>query len=485
MTKTLVQILLLAAVVSARPAAGIVLGGGLVRTDCWSVFDGVTATKGATTVECTDGDGACDTDLRADGACTFQLRLCTNQPNVADCKRRKIVRMKVTGVPLDRPRLRTLQQHCGPVDTVIVPLGGIQQTKAGKKTIKVTARARNRPVPDTDTLVLRCLPRKASPGVCASNGTGPGIVDVISAGGGDFDLGWTGAGHDLPGLPGVKLRFCLSDCNGASDPTCNATATTGSGSPNGEVFGTPLPLLAGGVPLCIVHRYADKTIVTTANVQTGVVDLTRKPLSLHADVFRTEAGSVCPRCTGAAVGDSGTCDAGPRQGRSCTVGGVVSVGSEPYALSGDCPPGAPQGERQGNYDLSLPLTTTTSALAGTTPCSGQSKDDACTATTGSCNVDCSAQPGTNGGMSQLCCDDPADTPCFPSAASSGVGRIERDGAVTAPIPVWPDPAYPKQGAAVLSAVSCVSATGADLFRTALGLSGPAAVVLPVTTVWDK
>ena len=484
MTKTIVQILLSAVLAGARPAAAIVLGGGLVRTDCWSVFDGVTATKGATTVECTDGDADCDTDLRADGACTFQVRLCTNQPDVAGCKRRKVVHMKVTGVTLDRPRLRTLQQRCGPIDTVIVPLGGSSQTKAGKKTIKVTARAKNRPVPDTDTLVLRCLPRKASPGVCASNGTGPGILDVISAAGGDFDLGWTGAGHDLPGLPGVSLRFCLTNCDGASDAACTATATTGSGSPNGDVFGAPLPIVSGGVPFCVVHRYADKTITATANIQTGVVDLTKNPLSLHADVYRTEAGSVCPRCTGAHVGDTGTCDAGPRQGRSCTVGGVASVGVESYALSADCPPGAPQGERQGSYDLDLPLTTTASALAGTTPCSGQSTDDAC-ATTGTCSVDCSAQPGTNGGTSQVCCDDPAGTPCFPSAPSSGVGRIERDGAVTAPTPTWPDPAYPKQGAAVLTAVSCASATGADLFRNTLGLSGPAALVLPVTTVWDK
>ena len=51
-----------------------------------------------------------------------------------------------------------------PGGPVIVPLTGSKQTKSGKKTIKVTTRARNRPLPDTDTLVLRCLPRKASPG---------------------------------------------------------------------------------------------------------------------------------------------------------------------------------------------------------------------------------------------------------------------------------------------------------------------------------
>jgi hypothetical protein len=485
MTKTLVQVLLLAAVVSARPAAAIVLGGGVARTDCWSVFAGVTATKGATTVECTDGDPACDTDGRADGMCTFQLRLCTNQPNVATCHRRKIVRMQVKGVTLDRPRLRTLQQRCGPLDTVVVPLGGSNQTKSGKKTIKVTAQARNRPVPDTDTLVLRCLPRKSAPGVCASNGTGPAILDLTGDTGGDFDLGWTGAGHDLPGIPGVKLRFCLTDCNGASDPTCTATATTGSNSPNGDVFGTPLPLVAGDVPLCLVHRYADTTLSATANVQTGVVDFTRKPLSLHADVFRTEVGSVCPRCTGTVAGDHGTCDAGPRQGRSCTVGGVVTVGGEPYPLSGDCPPGSPQGERQGSYDLDLPLTTTTSALAGTTPCSGQSKDDACAPTGTGCRINCNAQPPSNGGVSELCCDDPAGTPCFPSSAASGIGRIEREGFVVAPAPAWPDPAYPKHGVVIFNAVSCASATGADLFQNTLGLSGPAAIILPVGTSFDK
>ena len=62
---------------TVRTGRAEVLGGGLVRTDCRTVFRGVTATNVNSGVVCSDGDPECDRDGVADGTCHFDVRLCT------------------------------------------------------------------------------------------------------------------------------------------------------------------------------------------------------------------------------------------------------------------------------------------------------------------------------------------------------------------------------------------------------------------------
>src|SRR5262249_30579959 len=144
---------------------------------------------------------------------------------------------------------------------------------------------------------------------------------------------------------------------------------TGTGTKdnvNGAFFGPPLPLIAGGVPVCVVNRYqvtgAPNGISGTFNMQTGEVV---SNIKLFSDVFVTDSSLVCPRCEG------GTCDSGKNRGKSCTVDGQVNVTqslapNKLFHLSKDCPPvGAPVAS------LNIPLAPTTNQA--TTPGTGGSK----------------------------------------------------------------------------------------------------------------
>jgi len=110
--------------------------------------------------------------------------------------------------------------------------------------------------------------------------------------------------------------------------------------PKGATFGPPLPLIAAGIPVCLVSRFVDHGVSGRANVQTGSISV---GVSVVADVYLTAATDVCPRCTGATVGDAGTCDSGTNEGAPCTVEGLATVfgapaGDDVYPVSGACPP---------------------------------------------------------------------------------------------------------------------------------------------------
>src|SRR6185369_4340502 len=98
-------------------------------------------------------------------------------------------------------------------------------------------------------------------------------------------------------------------------------------------------------------------------------------VNLLSQIFLSSQTAVCPRCSGDAPGDAGTCDAGARQGRACTTEGVVTVanaaGDRRYTLSPDCPP---NGTPAGTLSIALGLTTGNSTLSGSRPCPGQSQD---------------------------------------------------------------------------------------------------------------
>ena len=307
--------------------------------------------------------------------------------------------------------------------------------------------------------------------------------------GSDLDNGWTGTSHNFPIIGGTTLKYCLSDCDRTSATTCTATGTTGAGSLNGPTFGAPLPLLAAGIPVCVVNRYQPGDLKGTFDLQTGEAGTTTPNLvPLFSDIYLRlgKSAAVCPRCMvaggGGGIGSVGKCDAeSSTPGASCTVDGVATVqqgppGTQSYTLSSSC---TPAGGAAATLDIPLNLTTGTATKSGSKPCpdgttgAPQTQDDSCgagTCTPGACTgTACVSGSGENcvdikGGISQACCSNSTSTPCF---ATKGGGEIRRTGTPTT-----------DGGTAVFATTFCIDATGSPAIDTTTGLPGPGALVLP-------
>ena len=347
------------------------------------------------------------------------------------------------------------------------------------------------------------LPVNACPG---NEAGGPGRLFLRAAPdgtGSDLDLGRNGTFHNFPLAGGTTLDLCLSGCDASGNPACTGSGSTGPGSPNGETFGPPVPLLAANTPLCVVNRFAGDVLVRTANFQTGAIDAA---VSLLADVYLTtnvpagQRGQVCPQCSGDAVGADGVCIGGADDGKVCRVDGtgfvVDSSGGTAYQLSRSC---RPAGTPVATLALALDPLGTTTATGG--ECPGQTASDACGAPgcTGECSGGACAfavpdpiHPGNpalfrcqdrKGGLGEFCCggDEVATThPCF----ATGQGTpIARTGFASPAVADGATP-FPASSLQVLTAVFCVPATSNDVLDlVAIGLPGPGTILLPMTAAW--
>jgi hypothetical protein len=361
--------------------------------------------------------------------------------------------------------------------------------KNGKTKIKPPCKAH---------LVRKC--RHNAP-VCTATTTtttlpGPGgtkqLTLTVPATGSDLDNGWTGTSHNFPIINGSSVHYTLS-CTGDD---CTGTGETGAGTANGETFGAPLPLLAAGVPVCVVNRYQTAMLTGTFNLTTGAAGVSSpNNIPLFSDVYlRTTFPEVCPKCVipggGGDLGSTGACSSTAKNpGASCTVDGKVTVaGKGLYLLSTACPPLGDSPPT--TLNIQLPLTTGQApALVGPAPCPDsagpQTSDDscqgaACNATcTGSACVSTDAQGrciDAKGGISQLCCANNTSTPCFPTSAASkaaGGGSIVRTGS-----PVIPGNAT----GGVFAGTFCIARTNSSLINITTGLPGPGALLLPSVAV---
>jgi len=67
--------------------------------------------------------------------------------------------------------------------------------------------------------------------------------------------------------------------------------------------------------------------------------------------------------------------------------------------------------------------------------------------------------------------------CLPASG----GAITRTGHADPPVPVWPDPTYPKMSSGgILVTTFCEGATTAQTINSTAGLPGPGALILPGT-----
>jgi hypothetical protein len=483
----------------AAPAFAIVAGGGPAKSDCYAVWQVTTpdlaANHGKIGVDCQDGDRSCDVDGQVDGTCTVGVSICVAQPGLARCTPSEVTAIKLSrrtaALGLTAPPVPATAFACGPATLLRLALRSAHGRQRPSRPIRLamTAKATVKPRKDSDQLVLRCVPNAGGTG-CPANPSGGAsqLAMAIASEGTDLDNGWSGLSHNFPVVFGTEFRMCLAGCDATATSVCteNETATEQA---NGPTFGPPIPLFAAGVPTCLVNRFGSpKMTGGTADLATGAVTAM---VNLRTDVFLTSATQVCPRCSGATIGATGTCDSGARQGQACRTEGTVrvggAVGNASYTLSADCvPPGTPTG----TLTIGLPLGTGTSTLSGPRPC-GASVDDECNGS--ACNATCTGNACVStttagqcvdrkGGVSQVCCASDTTRPCFPTA---GGGAIVRPGAAAVPTPAWPDPTYPKTESAVLTATFCEPATGSPNVDGITGLPGPGALVLPVTATFSR
>jgi hypothetical protein len=154
-SRSIVLMAALAACVPAAAHAGLVFGGGPVKSDCYAAFDvtGVTSAKGGRVVQCPDGS-PCDTDGKQDGTCTFEFTVCVLQAGDDTCKPPDVEIRKRGSLSL--PTTPTNTPGCGGTNTVPVK-------KNKHKTIRLVAHSSGKPRQDRDVLQLQCKKPVPSP----------------------------------------------------------------------------------------------------------------------------------------------------------------------------------------------------------------------------------------------------------------------------------------------------------------------------------
>ncbi|HEV7735443.1 MAG TPA: hypothetical protein VGR62_24935 [Candidatus Binatia bacterium] len=298
---------------------------------------------------------------------------------------------------------------------------------------------------------------------CNLNPGGPEeLVLTVPQSGSDFDAGWTGDVHnyDVPG--GARFRLCLANCDNDTDPLCDVQGQADQLSAAGRTFAPPIPVVIGTTAVCIQANFADPAVSGTVNLETGLMAATA---NLAANVYLTTLTNVCPQCV------AGTCNGGANSGAACTIGETVNVQGAidtTYDVSIDCPASG----------TAIPVALTVNVTTGQSSasnCPGQTDSNDC-AGAQTCTAVCTG--GNHGGITQSCCSGATTKACFPAT-------VTRQGSSAPPLPVWPNPSYPKtETTAAATLVSAFCAPGAPgilgiAVNQDVGLPGPAAFILPL------
>jgi hypothetical protein len=281
------------------------------------------------------------------------------------------------------------------------------------------------------------------PGQCTDGCTCPGQGELtfVVRPGGDLDTGWTGTAHDSAVQTGSTISGELSGCNGTTDFLCDFFGNVGSfcsadpsracltnndcsnaGTCVVQTFGPPLPLSAGGVPACIVNRFATDA-TGTYDMQSGAASINLRLSSLVH--LGSSVSAPCPICDcgkanlqDCVKGDTGTCT-GIIGSPACTVGGNGPFGP----TSNDCPPSSSLNVSGGGLDIPFtPLTTGTVTLPTNQKCDGTGY------TNDNCWCDAQPQPSScqracDGGSNDAqSCGSDGDCPGAPAGACKPLCR---------------------------------------------------------------
>ena len=496
---------------SAPPAFALVLPGGKAPgepkkvdklSDCWVGLEVVDADAAASNKKNKVIQKACPTTT-----CMFHTKVCVDEPTKKCPTASALTGITVDNAALAPPADLSGAHACGAE-------GDLTVTPGQRLTVNVTASAASGG-PDTDRFIFVCKKIKSkkkcgttttTTGLGCTAGAVPDAACPPNAAGGpdeaifttldhgtDLDNGWTGVSHNFPVPAKSQLKFCLSGCDAAGTTPCTANGPTGVGSLNTDTFGPPLPLIAGGVAVCVINLFTAPA-TGTANIVTGEMN---GEVDLHSQVFITSATQVCPRC------ETGTCDSGKNMGHACHVDGSVTVtnslaSNKTFKLSKDC---LPIGSPVATLTIPLPITSGTDHTPGTggsKPCTENLAhgvpiaDDGCSSAgcgtdncTGISCVSMMEDPSNpshmvcvdvKGGLSQSCCNNDTTVPCFQTRPGSP--GINRTGRPVPPVTVTGATGdFPKLSAGeVTVATFCIAATGASNIDTVTGLPGPGAVI---------
>ncbi len=262
-----------------------------------------------------------------------------------------------------------------------------------------------------------------------------GIGDEITAT--RLDVGFTGLAHGMDIMDGIVSAVSLDcdpdcgDCEVSQDPLrnlptgfcrCEANPTVKCdviAGPDADdcgggmcrcMFGPPLAIAAGGVPVCVVNELQGD-LEGTADAGTGEATVS---VGLRSKVHLGIAGlQPCPICEGDGVindgMDGGVCNGGPRDGLPCDANATdLTFG----AVSYECLPEPGSGVTGSGLVLSMTMTSDVSSLPFGTTCDAPADTMQC-----ACAV-CS-------GDSSLACND--DETCKEVEAgdctSSGGGAV--------------------------------------------------------------
>lgn len=377
------------------------------------------------------------------------------------------------------------------------------------------------------------------PGQCTDGCTcpGQGNLSFVVRPGADLDTGWTGTAHDSAVQTGSTISGELSGCNGSTDVLCdffgnvgsfcsadpsrsctNNNECSGAGTCVIQTFGPPLPLSAGGVPACIINRFATDA-TGTYDMQTGDAAINLRLSSLVH--LGSNVSAPCPICNcgkpnlaDCVPGDTGTCT-GIIGSPACRVGGNGPLGP----TSNDCPPSSSLNVSGGGLDIPfMPATTGTRTFPTNQPCDGAgaanqqcwcdgqpqtsscqracdgggNDGQACTgdgecpgAPAGACKPlcrqivgegvgegECVAGPisQTCGGAPEIGCQNDSDCPSGKGPCVSKNQRCFMDPIVKT--------GTPGTDTNTLVAVFCIPATSGQAINQTAGLPGPGALALP-------
>ena len=312
-------------------------------------------------------------------------------------------------------------------------------------------------------------------------------ITIISNPGGDLDTGWTGIAHDNETPSEVSVTVDL-DCADGETCTVDGSALVD------DLFGAPLPLSSGGVPVCVLNIFREAVSGTyTCADGCGTTDVL-----LESQVFLVQdIAKPCPTCVGDdAFNDgvkNGTCDGGDNDGDACDAGARDPNFGD---TSLDCLPG---GSSVGELDINLSPATTGSVSVdssldcassffppGACYCPDQIQPNACN--DGVCTTVGMASPPASGQQSGRALRQRA-VPLLPSrrSGSEPIVRISFPGSgdlhhqrtaralATTSRPRASAPYRGEEG--TLVSFFCVPSTRAAAINTTAGLPGPGLVQL--------
>jgi hypothetical protein len=316
----------------------------------------------------------------------------------------------------------------------------------------------------------------AAGGTCGhtySDTSGTTVIKNLTCGG--LSLG--GANSTVPEGPtpdGSTNRW-VADCSGGS--SCSLTALGAPGptydcTNTGCNFGTPLPIVNGGLSTCVDNKFAapsggtldttngDASISVALNATAVLTGIPAQPCPI------CRSGSTSgPACTGSPASPcTGVCEGGPDQTNACT-----STNSQ--GLSRDCrQPLAP-----GSGNRCYRGTNNGAACSTGSQCPG-----------GTCAQQVGVIPVTltplTTGTSQLSdpngmfCPGQAQAGCFTNPNSTACRLIRETGDPAGPLTIG------VPASTILASTFCVPASSSSLINGATSLPGPGATTLPGTVV---